>query len=68
MTPTDQPTAVPTRKLTAATVAAALLSLAQLLATNLAPQWYDPELWVAMTPLVTFLAGYLVRDLPNAGA
>jgi hypothetical protein len=65
MKPVDQPTALPTRKLTAATLAAAIVSLAGLFARNLAPGWYDPETWAALTPIVTLLAGYLIRDLPT---
>jgi hypothetical protein len=65
MTPVNQPTALPTRKLTAATLAVAALSLAGLITRNLAPQWYDPQAWSALLPVATILAGYLVRDLPN---
>lgn len=67
MRPINQPTLNPTRKLTAATVGAALVSVAGLVLRNLAPDWYDAEVMMAVTPIVVFGLGYLIRDLPNTG-
>lgn len=66
MEPTiDQPNSNPTRKLTAATVAAALVSFSGLVVRNLWPDWYDAEVWAAATPLVIFAAGWFIKDRPN---
>ena len=62
----NQPSALPTRKLTAATVAGAAHSIFGLFLRNMAPEWYDPEVMAATLPLVIFLAGYVIRDAPNA--
>jgi phage terminase large subunit-like protein len=61
-----QPTATPTNKLTAATIAAALVSVLGLVVRNLWPHWYDAEVLAAATPLCVFALGYLVKDRPNA--
>lgn len=61
----NQPTLNPTRKLTAATIAAAAVSVSGLIVRNLAPEWYDAEVWAAMTPIVIFAVGYFVKDRPN---
>lgn len=62
MATVDQPTANPTNKLTAATLAGAAMAILSLVIRNEAPQWYDPDVMVALSPVVAFLAGYLVRD------
>jgi hypothetical protein len=60
-----QPSANPTVKLTAATIAAALVSVSGLVIKNLWPQWYSDEVWSSLTPIVIFACGYLVHDSPN---
>lgn len=65
MRPIDQPTLNPTRKLTAATIAAAAVSVAGLIIRNVAPEWYDAEVMLNLTPVAVFVIGYFVRDLPN---
>lgn len=66
MEPTiEQPNSNPTRKLTAATVAAAFWAFAGLVVRNLWPDWYDPEVWAAASPIVLFAAGWFIRDRPN---
>lgn len=60
-----QPSQNPTVKLTAATIAAALVSVSGLIVKNLAPEWYSDEVWSSMTPIVIFACGYLVKDSPN---
>ena len=65
MEPVSQPTPNPTRKLAAATIAAAAVSISGLVVRNLWPTWYDPEVWAAMTPIVIFAVGYFVKDMPN---
>lgn len=67
MRPINQPSINPTRKLTAATVGAALVSVSGLVLRNLVPDWYDAEVMMAITPIVVFGLGYLIRDLPNTG-
>lgn len=61
----NQPSANPTNKLTAATVAAAVVSFSGLVVRNLWPTWYDAEVWAAMMPLAVFAAGWFIRDRPN---
>lgn len=68
MEPINQPSLNPTRKLTAATVGAAAVSVAGLIVRNLAPDWYDAEVMLAITPIVVFGLGYFIRDLPNTGS
>ena len=60
-----QPTANPTVKLTAAVWASMILGVSGLAVRNLAPQWYDADVWLSLTPFVIFIAGYLVHDAPN---
>lgn len=66
MTTVNQPTPMPTNKLTAATLGGALVSLASLALKNLAPSWYDPDVMLALAPVVTFILGYMVKDRRNA--
>lgn len=63
----NQLSALPTNKLTAATLGAAALSVSGLIVRNLAPEWYDADVWLSMTPLVVFALGYIVKDKPNVG-
>jgi hypothetical protein len=60
-----QPTANPTRKLSGAVIGAAIMAVAGLGLRNLAPEWYDPTVLAAMTPVVIFAIGYFVKDAPN---
>ena len=62
MATVNQPSAKPTNKLTAATIAAAALAVSGLIVRNLWPHWYDAGVWTALTPLAVFALGYLVRD------
>lgn len=52
----------PTRKLTAATIGAAAMSLSGLIIKNIWPGWYDPDAWLNLTPVVIFLIGYFTHD------
>jgi len=61
----NQPSANPTNKLTAATVASAGMAVLSLVLKNLAPEWYDPETLMALTPVAAYVAGWLIRDEPN---
>lgn len=61
----SQPTKFPTRKLSAATIALAIVELAWVLLVNFAPSYADPNLKAAITPVVVFLVGYMVKDEPN---
>lgn len=66
MNTVNQPTANPTNKLTAATAAAALVSVVGLILKNVAPGWYDPDVLLNVTPMIVFALGYIVKDKPNA--
>lgn len=61
----SQPSANPTNKLTAATIAGGVMALLGLVLKNVAPNWYDPEVLLAVTPLVAFITGWLFKDNPN---
>ena len=61
-----QPSAVrPTNKLTAATIAALVVSLLQVSVRNLQPEWYDEAVFTALMPVTVGLLGFLVKDRPN---
>jgi hypothetical protein len=57
-----QPSARPTNKLAAATIAAALSSVSGLVVRNFWPQWYDESVWAAVTPVLVLALGYVVKD------
>lgn len=61
----NQPTVNPTRKLTAATIVGAVIPVTGLLLRNLAPQWYDPDVMLGLTPILIFAVGWFVKDNPN---
>lgn len=61
----NQASANPTNKLTAATVAGAFMGVLALVLRNTAPSWYDPETMILLTPIVGYIAGWLIRDKPN---
>ncbi|MBZ9897997.1 MULTISPECIES: hypothetical protein [unclassified Mesorhizobium] len=65
MATTTQPTIRPTNKLTAATIAAAAVSISGVFVRNVWPSWYDAETWATLLPLAVFAVGYLVKDAPN---
>lgn len=57
-----QPTLNPTRKLTSATVAVALLAVLKVVADWLFPGRFDLGFWAGIDPLVVFIAGYVIKD------
>lgn len=61
----NQPSKNPTNKLTAATLAGAVVSVSGLVLRNLAPEWYDPDVLTAVLPIVVFAAGWFTSDAPN---
>lgn len=65
MATVNQPTANPTRKLSAAVIGAAAMAVLGLVLRNAAPDWYDPAVMAALTPIVIFGLGYFVKDRPN---
>lgn len=65
MATVNQPTFNPTNKLSAATVASAVVSVMGLVLKTKFPEWYDPEVLMAITPLIAFAAGYMVKDRAN---
>ena len=60
-----QPSIRPTNKLTAATIAAAVVSVFGVFVRNVWPPWYDAETWATLLPIAVFAVGYLVKDEPN---
>ena len=65
MVSVTQPTRKPTNKLTAATMAALMVSVVQLSVRNLAPEWHDEAVFAALMPVAVGLVGYVVKDAPN---
>lgn len=60
-----QPSLNPTVKLTAAVWASMILGVGGLAVRNLAPGWYDPDVWATLTPFAIFAAGWFVKDTAN---
>lgn len=73
MTTINQPTSQPTNKVMAATAATTawgiVMGIGSLMLKNLAPEWYDPDVVIAISSgvptLVVFAAGWFTRDKPN---
>lgn len=61
----NQVNANPTRKLSAAVIGAAAMAVIGLVLRNSFPDWYDPAVMAALTPIVIFGLGYFVKDRPN---
>ena len=61
----DQPTANPTNKLTAATIAASIMGVLGLVIRNMAPDWYDPAVMATLLPVVVYATGWMIPDRPN---
>jgi hypothetical protein len=60
-----QPSPNPTRKLSAAVVATAIVALGQVIGDLFWPGTLDDKFWVAMFPVAAYLAGYFVKDDAN---
>jgi hypothetical protein len=61
----NQPGNNPTNKLSAAVVAAAVVEIVQAVVTIVFPDFDQPTLWTALTPVAVFLAGFFIRDDAN---
>ncbi len=55
----------PTRKLSASTITSALMGVSGLIVMNLWPSWFSATVWLAMTPLVQYVVGFVVADDAN---
>lgn len=64
-TTVDQPSYNPTNKLSAATIASALVALAQAVVDKFWPEFSDPQIWAALYPISALLAGWFTSDRPN---
>ncbi len=60
-----QPSANPTRKLSAAVIATAIVALGQVLGDIFWPGTLDDKFWLAMFPVAAYVAGYFVKDDAN---
>lgn len=60
-----QPSNNPTNKLTAAVVGAAVVEVFRALLNHYAPDFGQPELWTALSPVIVFLCGWFIPDAPN---
>ena len=65
MNTVDQPTANPTRKLTAAILAASLTSVAKAIITHEYPYLGDPIICEPLPIVIAAIAGYIIKDAPN---
>lgn len=73
METTNQPSSQPTNKVAAATAAtsawAIVVSIGSLAVKNLAPEWYDPDVIIAVSSgvpiIIVFVAGWFTKDKPN---
>lgn len=61
----SQPTQNPTRKLTSAVVAAAIVAIGQTIADIYWPGAFDQKFWTAMFPIAAYAAGYFTKDEVN---
>jgi hypothetical protein len=66
MASVTQPSAMPTRKLTAAMASASLAGIIKAVVINSWPHLADPVIWEPLPYLLGFLAGYVIKDAPNA--
>lgn len=62
----NQPSALPTRKLTAAMLSASAAGIIKAVVINKWPQFADPMIWEPLPIVVGFLVGYAIKDAPNA--
>jgi len=62
----NQPTALPTNKLTAAMLSASLAGIVKAFVVQAWPQFADPIIWEPLPYIVGFAVGYFVKDRPNA--
>lgn len=60
-----QPTNNPTRKLTSAVVGVAAVEVIRTGLANFAPGWSDPAMWTALSPIIVFACGWLIKDEPT---
>jgi hypothetical protein len=61
----SQPSINPTRKLSAAVIATAVLELLRVGLGHFLPGTFDPAFWAAMSPVFIFAVGWFVKDEPN---
>lgn len=55
----------PTRKLSAAVIAAAVVSLSRAISSHFWPEFSDQTLWDALLPIAVYIAGFVVKDEAN---
>jgi hypothetical protein len=65
MSTVNQQTINPTRKLTAAVVATAVMETLRIVTTQVWPDVFDQAFWSAMLPVAVFAAGWFIKDEPN---
>lgn len=65
MATVKQPTALPTRKLSAAVFGSAVCAVARVVLDARYPGMFDPAFWIAIDPAVALALGYFVKDEDN---
>ena len=61
----DQPSALPTNKLTAAMLSASAAGLVKAVVVNAWPHLADPLIWEPLPYIFGMAVGYFVKDKPN---
>lgn len=65
MATVNQPSSLPTNKLTVAMASASLAGIAKAVVLHFYPDLSDPVIWEPLPYLIGGIAGYLVKDAPN---
>lgn len=65
MATVSQPSALPTNKLTAAMISAAIAGIVKAVVLTYLPELSDPAIWEPLPYIVGFVVGYVVKDRPN---
>lgn len=65
MTKVNQPSAMPTRKLTAAITSASIAAIIKAQIIHMWPHLAEPLIWEPMPIIVGAVVGWFVKDRPN---
>lgn len=68
MNAVNQPSAIPTNKLTAAMLAASAAGVVKAVVVHAWPHFADPVIWEPLPYVLGFAVGYFVKDRPNVEA
>lgn len=60
-----QPSSNPTNKLAAATIGAAVAEVLRVVVGHIWPDFADPSMWTALSPIIVFAFGWFTSDHAN---